>query len=419
MPDVAGPLAGLVVLLILSAFFSGAETAMMAVSRYRIRYLQRRGDRRAARVRHLTSNPDRLLSAILLGNNFVNVAASALATIVAIELIGEQNGVVVATFVMTGLILVFSEIAPKTFAARYPERMALLLAWPVGWVVTVLGPFAHGAAVVARRLMGLREANAGDRRRVSLEELTGLLELGDDELLIAREKRRMLQSVLRLTETTIEDIMIPRTQVHAIPVDASPVEVLAMIRTSGATRMPVYRGSLDHIVGIVHSKDVVQYWDRLHQLRLEQLVRKPFYVPQTATLETLLRLFRSHRQHLGLVIDESGGVEGIVSLEDLLEEIVGDIEDEHDRPRGPQIVEIDDGAVLVEGTCPVSLLNRRFGMNLVTRESSTIAGFLMELSGGIVQPGERVTYDDLTFNVRRGSRNRIDLIRIEGVGTNF
>lgn len=419
MPDVAGPLAGLVVLLILSAFFSGAETAMMAVSRYRIRYLQRRGDRRAARVRHLTSNPDRLLSAILLGNNFVNVAASALATIVAIELIGEQNGVVVATFVMTGLILVFSEIAPKTFAARYPERMALLLAWPVGWVVTVLGPFAHAAAVVARTLMGLREADAGDRGRVSLEELTGMLELGDDELSIAREKRSMLQSVLRLTETTIEDIMIPRTQVHAIPVDASPVEVLAMIRTSGATRMPVYRGSLDDIVGIVHSKDVVQYWDRLDQLRLEQLVRKPFYVPQTATLETLLRLFQSHRQHLGLVIDESGGVEGIVSLEDLLEEIVGDIEDEHDLPRGPQIVEIDDGAVLVEGTCPVSLLNRRFGMKLVTRESSTIAGFLMELSGGVVQPGERVTYDDLTFNVRRGSRNRIDLIRIEGVETDF
>jgi putative hemolysin len=413
MEDLGTAIGALLVLLALSGFFSGSETALMAVSRYRLRYLERRGDRRAALVRRLIASPDRLLSSILLGNNFVNVAASAVATSIALRTAGT-NGVLVATFVMTGLILIFSEVAPKTLAARRPETLALHVARPIQLVVTLLYPLAGAASSLANFLLRPFVGDSPDTPSLSIEDITGMLEVGEEERVIAREKRRMVQSIFRLTETTIEDVMIPRTQVKAIALDAEPQEIVSVIQSSGVTRLPVYRESLDDIVGILHSKDVIRYWDRPEKLHIEQLMRKPFYVPETATLETLLRLFRHHRQHLALVIDEFGGVEGIVSLEDLIEEIVGDIEDEHDRPQGPQLIEVGDGALLVAGTCPLSLLNRRYGLGLHSEESSTLAGFLMEVSGEIPQQGSQVTFGDLTFNVRRASHNRIDLIRLEG-----
>ena len=318
--DLFRPLLALAFLLALSAFFSGSETALMAVSRYRLRYLERRGERRAGLLLRLTATPERLLSAILLGNNFVNIAASALATTVALRLVGGRGGVLLATFVMTVLILVFAEIAPKTYAARNPERVALAVALPMRAIVTLLGPFARAFAGVATGILYPLVGRARERTRLSLEEIKGILDVGEEERVIAREKRRMLQSIFRLTETTIEDVMIPRTQIHALPIDASPAQVIATIRRSGNTRLPVYRNSLDDVVGILHSKDVFRYWDRIDQLDVAAIVRRPLFVPETATLEAVLRLFRHHRQHLALVIDEFGGVEGLVTLEDLLEE---------------------------------------------------------------------------------------------------
>lgn len=413
MSDLVAPLGGLVLLLALSGFFSSAETALMAVSRYRLRYLERRGVPNARMVRLLIESPESLLSAILLGNNFVNVAASALAAAIAIRAAGD-SGLWAATIVMTAAILIFSEIAPKTIAARNPERLALLVARPIRLTVRLLHPFASSAAAIAGFVIRPVIGTSARAPRVSEEEIRGMLEFGEEERVIAREKRRMLSSIFRLTETTIEDVMIPRTQVKSVAIDATPEEVLQMLRDSGATRLPVYRGSLDDIVGILHSKDVFRYWEHISDLDIAAIMRKPIYVPETATLETLLRLFRHHRQHMALVIDEYGGVEGIVSLEDLLEEIVGDIEDEHDAPQEPQLMELDDGALLVEGTCPISLLNRRYSLDLSTRHNTTLAGLLMEWSGGIPQPGERLTHGELTFNIRRASRNRIDLVRIEG-----
>lgn len=413
MSDIGWALAALIVLLALSAFFSGSETALMAVSRYRLRALERQGDRRAILVRHLVASTDRLLSSILLGNNFVNTAASAVATSIALQLAGS-NGVIMATFVMTGLILVFSEIAPKTLAARRPESIALHVARPLSVVVKLLYPLASTASAAAGLL--LRPFGVSSRETaLSLDDIKGMLDLGEEERVIAREKRRMLQSIFRLTETTIEDIMIPRTQVHAVALDEPADKILRTIRESGATRLPVYREDLDDIVGILHSKDVIRYWERPQDLDIEKIMRKPFYVPETATLEDLLRLFRHHRQHLALVIDEFGGVEGIVSLEDLLEEIVGDIQDEHDQPEGPRIVEVGEGVLLVEGTCPLNLLNRRYGLGLESEDSATLGGFLMEVSGGVPQAGEVIAWRQLSFDVRRASGNRVDLVRIEGV----
>jgi len=413
MGDLTGPIAGLVVLLVLSGFFSSAETALMAVSRYRLRYLERRGNPRAIVLRKLLADPERLLSAILLGNNFVNIAASALATAIAIEVAGD-NGVLAATLIMTATILIFSEIAPKSVAARKPEWLALAVAPSVRAVVWLLHPFAAAASFAARLLTWPFLGREPPEPHVSEEEIKGMLQMGAEERVIAREKGRMLSSIFRLTETTIEDVMIPRTQIEAIALGAPPADIVAAIRSSGATRLPVFGDNLDDIVGVLHSKDVFEYWDRIAELDVAKIMRRPLYIPETATLETLLKMLRHHRQHLAVVIDEFGGVEGIVSLEDLLEEIVGEIEDEHDVPQSPQMMEMEDGSLLVEGTCPISLLNRRYQLGLEAEDSSTLAGLVMEISGEIPRPGARVLHGDLTFNVRRASHNRIDLVRIEG-----
>jgi putative hemolysin len=412
MAELTGPLAGLVMLLVLSGFFSSAETALMAVSRYRLRTLERQGSRRAAVVRKLLADPERVLSAILLGNNFVNIAASALATVLAIELVGD-NGVLAATLVMTVMILIFSEIAPKSVAARKPESIALAVGPIIRTIVRVLHPFAtlaaYAAGILTRPFLGR------DPRPpvVSVEEIQGMLQLGEEEEVIAREKGRMLSSIFRLTETTIEDVMIPRAQIHAVQREAPPAEVVELIRSSGATRLPVFGENLDDVVGVLHSKDLFEYWDRVEDLDIATIMRLPLYIPETATLETLLRMLRHHRQHLAIVVDEYGGVEGIVSLEDVLEEIVGEIEDEHDQPPSPQIMVMKDGSLLVEGTCPISLLNRKHHLDLVADDSTTVAGLVMEISGEIPAAGTRLEHAGLTFQVRRASRNRIDLIRIE------
>jgi putative hemolysin len=411
MADLAVPLAGLIVLLALSGFFSGSETALMAVNRYRLGYLERRGDERAAAVRRLIRSPERLISSILLGNNFVNTAASALATTIAIGIAG-RNGVVVATFVMTVLILIFSEVAPKTLAARFPERMAFRIARPIGLVVRVLHPIAWAAVHAANLLLLPFGRPHADDGKVSEEDIKGLIELGEEERVIAREKRRMLHGIFRLTETTIEDIMIPRTEINAVSVDAGPSQVIEAIRASGATRLPVFDGSLDRVVGVLHSKDVIRYWGRLREMSLRSLMRRPLFVPETATLEQVLQMFQRERQHLAIVIDEFDGVEGIISLEDLLEEIVGDIVDEHDAPDSPPVVEIEAGTLVASGTCPLSLLRRRYGLELRSRDNSTLAGFVLEVTGRIPGAGERIEHPSATFVIEAATPRRIERVRI-------
>ncbi len=412
MPDPVPAIAGLVLLLALSGFFSGSETALIAVNRYRLSYLAHRGDRRAAAVRSLVSNPERMLSTILVGNNFANIAASALATMIAIRLVGEE-GAIYATVVMTTLILVFSEIAPKTLAARSPERVSFWVAPPIGLLVKLLHPIASTAVVVANAALWFFGRPSPDSHVVSEEEIKGMIFLGEEELAIAREKRLMLHGIFRLGDLTIEDVMIPRTKVVAVDIDASPREIIDVIRRSGYTRFPVCRGTLDDVVGVMNSKDMFKYSERLEDLQLGQLTRQPLFIPESATLQSALQAFREQRQHLAIVIDEYGGVEGIVSLEDLLEEIVGEIDDEFDLPQMPQVMELDGGALRAVGSCPLAVLNQRYGLELEAAESHTLAGLILEISGHVPVTGERIAYKNLELIVERAVPNRIDQVRIE------
>ncbi len=411
MIDPVPAVIGLVLLLVISGFFSGAETALIAANRYRLSYLARRGDRRAERVRTLIADRERLLSTILVGNNFAIIAASALATKLAIGLAGER-GAVYATLLMTVVVLIFAEIAPKTLAARSPERVSYVVAGPISVLVKLLYPLTGAAVTVANVILALLGKSGEEPTAMSEEDIKGMISLGSEEVSITREKRGMLRGVFRLEEVAIEDIMIPRTKVVALGVDAPPHEIIEIIRSSGFTRFPVCRGTLDAVIGVLNSKDVFGYSERIEELRIEQLARRPLFVPESAPMQVVLQAFRKQRQHLAIVIDEYGGVEGIVSLEDVLEEIVGEINDEFDVPRVPQVVEIADGSLRVAGSCPLAFLNRRYGLDLHAQESATLAGLVLELSGRIPAVGERISHHGMDFVIERALPHRVDQMTI-------
>ena len=406
-------LVGLVLLLILSGFFSGAETALMATNRYRISYLARQGNRQAQRVRELIRDQERLLSTILLGNNFANIAASALATTVAINLAGDE-GAIYATLAMTVLILIFAEIAPKTIAARYPERVGFAITTPIGILVKLLHPLASSAVAVTNAglmLLG-KPSSPPPPISISEEDIKGIISLGDEELSMAREKRRMLRGVFRLEDLSVQDVMIPRTKVVALEVVANPQEINGIIRSSGFTRFPICRGTLDNVVGVLNSKDVFRHSERLDELDIEKMTRTPMFIPESAPLQVALQAFQQERQHLAMVIDEYGGVEGIVSLEDVLEEIVGEIDDEFDVPHIPPVTELEDGSLRVAGSCPIAFLNHRYSLDLSSEESMTLAGLILDISGKVPAVGELVTYGNLDFIVETAMPHRIDQIRV-------
>ncbi len=402
---------GLVFLLVLSAFFSGAETALIAANRYRISSLARRGDKRAQRVRDLVADRERLLSTILVGNNFANIAASALATTVAISLVGER-GPIYATLGMTVVVLIFAEIAPKTLSARYPVQVSFVVSGPIGLMVKVLRPLAGATVWIANGILRVAGKSGGESPAMSEEELKGMISLGDEEVSIAREKRRMLRGVFRLEDVAIEDVMVPRTKVVALDVDARPHEIVDIIRNSGFTRFPVCRGTLDEVIGVLNSKDVFKYSERIEELRIEKLTRRPLFVPESAPLQVVLQAFQQQQQHLAIVIDEYGGVEGIVSLEDVLEEIVGEIDDEFDVPRVPHVAELADGSLRVAGACPLAFLNRRYDLELRAEESTTLAGLVLEVTGRIPAVGEHVAYEGIDMIIERALPHRVDQVKI-------
>ncbi len=411
MLDPGVALVSLLSLLLVSGFFSSAETALMAANRYKVSYLARQGDKRAQKVRELLDNRERVLSTILVGNNFAIIAASALATAFAVRLAGDE-GTIYATIVMTVLVLIFAEIAPKTFATRNPQRVAFAIATPINILARTLHPLASFCVAIANGVLMVFGKSSSAAPPISEEDIKGIISLSEEEVSIAREKRRMLRGVFRLEDLSIEDVMIPRTRVVPLEVDANPRKIIDTIRASGFTRFPVYSGTLDNVIGVLNSKDVFRYSEHLDELRIESMTRKPMFVPESAPLQVVLQAFQQERQHLAIVIDEYGGVEGIVSLEDVLEEIVGEIDDEFDEPFIPPVTELPDGSLRIAGSCPIALLNRRYNLNLTSEENTTLAGLILELSGKIPTVGESVASKNLTFIIEIALPHRVDQIRM-------
>jgi putative hemolysin len=400
-------------LIVLSSFFSGSETALLGFDWLRLRYLARKGNRRAKLLEKILRRKERLIGTILVGNNVANVAASAIATAVAISLWGER-GIVVSTAVMTLVLLIFSEIAPKTLASRRVETVGLAVA-PIYVVLTVLFMpvvvLVTAVSNVLLRLVGVRP-EAHISKSLSEEEIHSLLSDTSSTADVAENKRKMLHGIFQMSQKLVRQIMTPRTRIRALEITALVSEATEEFVRTGHTRLPVYRETLDNVAGFIHARDVIELMrDEKMEKGLVSVMRDTHFVPETMNLETLLYEFQRRHTHMAIVVDEFGGVEGLVTLEDVLEEIVGDIHDEHDM-EGQTIRFLPGGEALVQGLTPIGEVNSALKLNIPTKVDVTIAGFIMTRLSHIPERGESVLYQDVRFTVERTSKHRVLLVRV-------
>lgn len=408
-------LAAILLLLLLSAFFSGSETALTAASRPRMHQLERKGAPRAAIVNRLRERKDRTIGAILLGNNLVNVLASALATSLLIGVAGDA-GVAYATAAMTLLILVFGEVLPKTYALQNPDRAALLLAPVFRVLMAALGPLAAGVQIVIRAMLasvGLYSRESEERGR-ALEELRGAIELHSGQASAAQE-RAMLRSILDLDDVEVEMVMRHRKDVAALDADLPASRIVDEALSSPYTRIPLWRGQPDNVVAVLHAKELARavraHEGDLDALEIDKVASDPWFVPESTTLLHQLQAFRRRHEHFALVVDEYGSLMGIITLEDVIEEIVGEITDEHDVVLDGVLPQ-RDGSCLVDGGVTVRDLNRRFEWSLPDQEAATIAGLVIAEAKIIPEIGQIFVFHGFRFEILRRQSNRLTRIRI-------
>lgn len=408
-------LIAIVGLLVLSALFSGSETALTASNQARIHHLLRKGNKRARAVTRLMETREQLIGAILLGNNLVNILASALATSILIGFFGDI-GVAIATVVMTTLVLIFSEILPKTYALSNADRVALGVAPVIRILVAFFSPITRALNLVVGATLRLFGAGAGSPKVVTAsEEIRSTIALRAQEGEVVKHERDMLGSVLDLTDVQVDEVMVHRRNMFAVNADDATSSLVEQILSSPYTRVPVWRDDPDNIVGIVHVKDLLKalhvHRGPLDDLDVTPVVGEPWFVPETTSLRQQLNAFRRRRAHVALVVDEYGTLMGLVTLEDILEEIVGDIADEHDVP-APTVRALGDGSYIVEGGTTIRDLNRLFDWNLPDEEAATVAGLVIYNARVIPEAGQMFTFHDFRFEVLQRRRNQIVSLRV-------
>ena len=406
-----------VICLMLSAFFAGSETALTASSRASMARLEKQGERRAGIVNRLLASRERLIGALLLGNNAVNIAASSLATGVLLTWFGSA-GIAYATVVMTIIIVVFAEVLPKTAAFNAPDRIALEVARPMQWVVKVLGPILMTIEALVRWLLKHVGIVVGEDQAVlsAREELRGAVDLFHREGGVEKLDRDMFGGVLDLRELALSDVMIHRTNMIMLDADEKPEDLVNAVIASPVTRLPLWRGNPENIVGVLHVKDLLRALHAVDgdaaKIDVAALMTPPWFVPEMRPVSEQLKAFRRRKTPFALVVDEYGEVEGLVTLEDILEEIVGDITDEHDVAM-PGVRRQPDGSVTVEGGVPIRDLNRVMDWNLPDEEATTIAGLVIHEARSIPEVGQSFTFHGFRFRVLRRARNRITALRIQ------
>jgi Mg2+/Co2+ transporter CorB len=407
--------AALFLLILLSAFFSGSETALMTLNRYRLRHLAEEGHATARLAERLLRQPDRLIGLILLGNNFVNILASSLATIIALRL-GGEGAIAIAAFVLTLVVLIFAEVAPKTLAALHPERLAFPASWiytpvlhpwsPLRWIVWVVNAIANNLL----RLLKLYPEDI-EGGALSREELrTVVTEAG---AMIPQKHKKMLLGILDLEKATVEDIMIPRNEIDGVDISAPLDEILQDLKKSPYTRILAFEGSIDKVRGFVHARRLVQAAldHELTRERLDELIREPYYVPAATTLNRQLLQFQRQKRRVGLVVDEYGDVQGMVTLGDLLEEIVG----EFTTDPSDSIVEVQaqkDGSYLVDGGASVRELVRTMHWDFPTDGPKTLNGLVVEQLESMPETGISLLINGYPVEILQTQANAVKTARI-------
>ncbi len=368
----------LAILIVLSGFFSSAETGLIALNRYRLRHLANKGHKGAVLAQKLLQQPDRIIGLILLGNNLVNLSAAAIATVVGIRLLGDTTGPLVSTAILTVIILIFAEVGPKTVAAFHPERIAFPASYILSPLLVVLYPVVwllNGIANLMLRPLGLR--TKGELlQSLSREELRTLLQEGEK---IPFDHQRMLLNILDLEHATVEDAMVPRGDVVGLDLSDDWEDIVQSLTHSVYTRLPVYEETLDQVVGLLHVRTVISQLSRgrLTFDSLKKSMRKPYFVPEGTPLMRQLLEFQQRERRMGLVVDEYGDILGLVTLDDILEEIVGEYTQDS-RERSRTVRKLEDGNFLVDGSANIRMLNRILGWDLPTEGARTINGLLLE-----------------------------------------
>jgi Mg2+/Co2+ transporter CorB len=409
----------LIILLGLSGLISAAETSMTAASRARMHQLEREGDRAAGRVNRLISDQETMIGAILLSNNVINIGASALTTSVLAAAFPGPVGALIATGVMTVLIVVFSEILPKTLAIARAEDVARAMSIPTLIVVRIFGPLAFGAQWIVRhtlRLFGIRMGMETDVLAAH-EEIRGAVEYHHSEGLVESGDRRMLGGVLDLSEMDVSEVMVHRRSISALDIDLPPRELVAQALDSAHTRLPLYLDDPDNIVGVLHAKDLLRALAAseggVDGLDIAAIAKEPWFIPDTTNLKDQLNAFLKRRSHFALVVDEYGALQGLITLEDILEEIVGDIEDEHDTAVEGLRREAD-GSIVVDGGVTVRDLNRAMDWDLPEDEAVTIAGLVIHEAQAIPEVGQTFIFGRHRFQILQRQRNQITSVRVSG-----
>jgi Mg2+/Co2+ transporter CorB len=409
----------LIFLLAISALISAAETAMTAASRGRMHQLERDGDAAARRVNVLLNDRERMIGAILLSYNVINIFASSLTTSVLSSMFpkGSVMGPLIATGIMTVLVVVFAEILPKTLAIAHPDSVARAISIPTYWTVRIFGPIANGAQWIVRQTLRPFGVNLSMDTDVlaAHEEIRGAVEYHHAEGLVETHDRWMLGGVLDLGEMDVGEVMVHRREIEMVDADLSPREILAAVLASSHSRLPLYRGEPENIVGVLHAKDLLQAIAEadciIDTIAISGIVREPWFIPETTSLKDQLAAFLKRRTHFALVVDEYGALQGLVTLEDILEEIVGEIEDEHDvAVAGVRAAE--DGSVTVDGSVTIRDLNRAMNWDLPDDEAVTVAGLLIHEARRIPEAGQTFTVHGHRFAVLERKVNRITRLQI-------
>ena len=399
----------LVLLLSASAFFSSAETALMTSNKLRIRNLAENGDKRAEKVLEITANTDKMLSAILIGNNIVNLSASALSTTLTLKVFGSSL-VGIATGILTFLILVFGEITPKNVASKNAENIALKYIGIISVLVVILTPVIYVVNKVAGIVISLFVKNNDDNNMVTEDELRAMVEVSHEDGVIEKEEKKMIVNVVDFGDTVAGDIMLPRVDMVMVSVESSYGEILKIFREEKYTRIPVYEESPDNVIGILNVKDFLLIEDK-ENFSVKEHLREPLYTYEYKKTSSLMVDMRKTGANIVIVLDEYGTTVGLITLEDMLEEIVGEIRDEFDADEDEGITKISETEYLIDGSTNLDDVNDRIGLELSSEEYESIGGIIMEKLGRLPVEGEVITFDNIILTVKK-----MDHARIEKVG---
>lgn len=385
------------ILIALSGFFSSSETALTSVNQIRLRQRATEGDKKSMTVLKLLEKPQDVISSILIGNNIVNIASSAVATVFFTQLFGA-SGPVVATVVMTILVLIFGEVLPKTAAQQQPEMISRKVSKPISRITTIFKPVVFLLTALSGLVTKWLFSHVDEAPTITEEEFKALVEVGEEEGVLQREERAYIDNVLDFSSATASDMMKPRTSVVALDVEATEEEIFELLKDNRYSRIPVYEDSIDHIIGILYMKDVVRLLAQGEAIHLREILRDPYFIGESAVADRIFRELKARNLSIAVVVDEYAGTSGIITMEDILEELVGNIDDEYDLENSA-VIFLESGVYLVDPELRIDEINDYFHLNLESEKSDSIGGFIIELLDRIPKQGDVVRYGDILFTV--------------------